>query len=138
MLNQVMAPVDFELAAEVHQHLEMHGINLHLGDGLKAIEAGQNKVLQVNTSSGLALETDLVILSIGVRPNSGLAKDAGLEMEPRGHICVNRQMQTSDPDIYAVGDAVQIDSCLTGKPTFLALAGPAAKQARIAADIWSA
>ena len=134
MLNQVMAPVDFELAAEVHQHLEMHGINLHLGDGLKAIEAGQNKVLQVNTSSGLALETDLVILSIGVRPNSSLAKDAGLEMEPRGHICVNRQMQTSDPDIYAVGDAVQVDSCLTGKPTFLALAGPAAKQARIAAD----
>ncbi|MDD2522226.1 MAG: FAD-dependent oxidoreductase [Anaerolineaceae bacterium] len=134
MLNQVMAPIDYELAAEVHQHLEMHGINLHLGDGLKAIEKGQNKVLQVNTSSGLALETDLVILSIGVRPNSKLAKDDGLEMEPRGHICVNSHMQTSDPDIYAVGDAVQVDSFLTGKPTFLALAGPASKQARIAAD----
>ena len=134
MLNQVMAPVDYELAAEVHQHLELHGVNLHLGDGLKSIETGARTLLQVNTSSGLELATDLVILSIGVRPNSNLAKDAGLEMEPRGHICVNSQMQTSDPDIYAVGDAVQIDSCLTGKPTSLALAGPAAKQARIAAD----
>lgn len=134
MLNQVMAPVDYELAAEVHQHLEMHGVNLHLGDGLKGIVDGQQSPLQVNTSSGLELATDLVILSIGVRPNSKLAKDAGLEMEPRGHIWVNNHMQTSDPDIYAVGDAVQIDSRLTGKPTFLALAGPASKQARVAAD----
>ena len=134
MLNQVMAPVDYELAAEVHQHLEMHGVNLHLGDGLKGIVDGQQSPLQVNTSSGLELATDLVILSIGVRPNSKLAKDAGLEMEPRGHIWVNNHMQTSDPDIYAVGDAVQIDSRLTGKPTFLALAGPASKQARVAVD----
>ena len=134
MLNQVMAPVDYELAAEVHQHLEMHGVNLHLGDGLKGILDGQQSPLQVNTSSGLELATDLVILSIGVRPNSKLAKDAGLEMEPRGHIWVNNHMQTSDPDIYAVGDAVQIDSRLTGKPTFLALAGPASKQARVAVD----
>ena len=134
MLNQVMAPVDYEIAAEVHQHLELHGVSLHLGDGLKSIESGAQSPLQVNTSSGLELAADLVILSIGVRPNSRLAKDAGLEMEPRGHICVNSHMQTSDPDIYAVGDAVQIDSCLTGKPTFLALAGPAAKQARVAAD----
>lgn len=134
MLNQVMAPVDYELAAEVHQHLEMHGVNLHLGDGLKGIVDGQQSPLQVNTSSGLELATDLVILSIGVRPNSKLAKDAGLEMEPRGHIIVNNHMQTSDPDIYAVGDAVQIESRLTGKPTFLALAGPASKQARVAAD----
>lgn len=134
MLNQVMAPLDYEMAAEVHEHLEMHGLELHLGDGLKSIEAGTKSSLQVNTSSGLELATDLVILSIGVRPNSKLAKDAGLEMEPRGHICVNSHMQTSDPDIYAVGDAVQIDSRLTGKPTFLALAGPASKQARVAAD----
>lgn len=134
MMDQVMAPVDYELAAEVHQHLELHGVNLHLGDGLKTIETGQNSPLQVNTSSGFKLETDLVILSIGVRPNTKLAKDAGLEMEPRGHICINDRMQTSDPDIYAVGDAVQVNASLTGKPTFLALAGPASKQARIAAD----
>ena len=134
MLNQVLAPVDYELAAEVHQHLGMHGVNLHLGDGLKSIESGAQSSLQVNTSSGLELATELVILSIGVRPNTKLAKEAGLEMEPRGHICVNSHLQTSDPDIYAVGDAVQINSYLTDKPTFLALAGPASKQARIAAD----
>jgi len=134
MLNQVLAPLDYELAAEVHEHLEMHGLELHLGDGLKSIEAGSGSALQVNTSSGLSIPADLVILSIGVRPNTKLAKDAGLEMEPRGHICTNSHMQTSDPDIYAVGDAVQIESCLTHQPTFLALAGPASKQGRIAAD----
>jgi NADPH-dependent 2,4-dienoyl-CoA reductase/sulfur reductase-like enzyme/peroxiredoxin family protein/rhodanese-related sulfurtransferase/TusA-related sulfurtransferase len=134
MLNQVMAPLDYELAAEVHEHLQMHGLGLHLGDGLKSIETGSDSALQVITSSGLNLPADMVILSIGVRPNSQLAKDAGLEVEPRGHICTNRRMQTSDPDIYAVGDAVQIESSLTGKPTFLALAGPASKQGRIAAD----
>jgi len=134
MLNQVMAPLDYELAAEVHEHLEMHGLGLHLGDGLKSIETGSESTLQVNTSSGLNIPADMVVLSIGVRPNSKLAKDAGLDTEPRGHICVNSHMQTSDADIYAVGDAVQIDSCLTGKPTFLALAGPASKQGRIAAD----
>lgn len=134
MLNQVMAPLDYELAAEVHEHLQMHGLGLHLGDGLKSIETGSDSALQVITSSGLNLPADMVILSIGVCPNSQLAKDAGLEVEPRGHICTNRRMQTSDPDIYAVGDAVQIESSLTGKPTFLALAGPASKQGRIAAD----
>ena len=134
MLNQVMAPLDYELAAEVHEHLQMHGLGLHLGDGLKSIETGSDSALQVITSSGLNLPADMVILSIGVRPNSQLAKDAGLEVEPRGHICTNRRMQTSDPDIYAVGDAVQIESSLTGKPTFLALAGPASKQGRSAAD----
>ena len=134
MLNQVMAPLDYEMAAEVHEHLEMHGLELHLGDGLKSIETGSESTLLVNTSSGLNIPADMLVLSIGVRPNSNLAKDAGLEVEPRGHICVNSRMQTSDPNIYAVGDAVQIDSCLTGKPTFLALAGPASKQGRIAAD----
>ena len=134
MLNQVMAPLDYEMAAVVHEHLEMHGLALHLGDGLKSIEEVEAGALRVNTASGLAIPTDMVVLAIGVRPNTKLAKEAGLEVEPRGHICTNAHMQTSDPDIYAVGDAVQIESCLTHQPTFLALAGPASKQGRIAAD----
>ncbi len=136
MLNQVMAPVDYEIAAAVHDHLELHGLELHLGDGLKSIEYGAGGTLQVNTASGASIPADMVILAIGVRPpNTKLAKEAGLEMEPRGHICTNNRMQTSDPDIYAVGDAVQIQSAITQKPTFLALAGPASKQGgRIAAD----
>ncbi len=134
MLNQVMAPVDYEIAAAVHDHLELHGLELHLGDGLKSIEYGAGGTLQVNTASGVSIPADMVILAIGVRPNTKLAKEAGLEIEPRGHICTNNRMQTSDPDIYAVGDAVQIQSAITQKPTFLALAGPASKQGRIAAD----
>ncbi len=114
MLNQVMAPVDYEIAAAVHDHLELHGLELHLGDGLKSIEYGAGGTLQVNTASGASIPADMVILAIGVRPpNTKLAKEAGLEMEPRGHICTNNRMQTSDPDIYAVGDAVQIQSAIT-------------------------
>ena len=134
MLNQVMAPLDYEMAAVVHEHLELHGLGLHLGDGLKSIEDGDGSPLKVNTASGLAIPADMVVLAIGVRPNTKLAKEAGLEVEPRGHICTNSRMQTSDPDIYAVGDVVQIESRITEKPTFLALAGPASKQGRIGAD----
>ena len=134
MLNQVMAPLDYEMAAVLHEHLAWHGLGLHLGDGLKSIEDGDSVSLKVNTASGLNIPADMVVLAIGVRPNTKLAKEAGLELEPRGHICTNSHMQTSDPDIYAVGDAVQIESRITKKPTFLALAGPASKQGRIAAD----
>lgn len=135
MLNQVMAPVDYEMAAEVHEHLALHGINLVLGDGLKAIEKVENAdSLKVQTASGRELETDLVVLAIGVRPNTKLAKESGIEVTQRGHIVTNERMQTSDPDIYAVGDAVQVKSAITGLPTTLALAGPASRQGRVAAD----
>jgi len=135
MLNQVMAPVDYEMAAEVHEHLALHGINLVLGDGLKAIEKVENAdSLKVQTASGRELETDLVVLAIGVRPNTKLAKESGIEVTQRGHIVTNERMQTSDPDIYAVGDVVQVKSAITGLPTTLALAGPASRQGRVAAD----
>ncbi len=135
MLNQVMAPVDYEMAVEVHEHLELHGIKLVLGDGLNAIEKVDGSgALKVLTCNGKELETDLVVLAIGVRPNTRLAKESGLDVTQRGHIVTNDRMQTSDPDIYAVGDAVQVKSAITGLPTSLALAGPASRQGRVAAD----
>jgi len=132
MLNQVMAPIDYEMAAMVHQHLQFKRIRLSLGDGLKSIHA--EKLLKVALNSGKIVETDLVILSVGVRPESILAKDAGLDLGARGAIIVNEHLQTSDPDIYALGDAVEVKNLISGKPANLPLAGPASKQARVAAD----
>ena len=133
MLPQVMAPFDFEMAQILHQHLTQHQVQLHLGDGLKGVQ-GSVEGLEVNLTSGTALVADLVILAIGVRPENTLAKDAGLELGPKGHIVTNAQMQTSDLDIYAVGDAAQVLNFQTQQPTSLALAGPASRQARVAAD----
>lgn len=134
MLNQVMAPVDYEMAALVHQHLTFKRIRLALGDGLKSIEEGESGWLKVGLSSGRSVDTEMVILSIGVRPENTLARDAGLELGLRGTIATNEHMQTSDPDIYAVGDAVEVTSRVTGQKTTLALAGPASREGRIAAD----
>ncbi|MEL7645961.1 MAG: FAD-dependent oxidoreductase [Anaerolineaceae bacterium] len=135
MLNQVMAPVDFELAAMVHHHLAFHKVGLVLGDGLKSIEmAEENGGLRVNLSSGKSLPTDMVVLAIGVRPETSLAKAAGLGLGVRGTIATNDQMQTSDADIYAVGDAVQLTHNILNQATFLALAGPASREGRTAAD----
>lgn len=135
MLNQIMAPVDFELAAVVHHHLAFHKVGLVLGDGLKSIEkVDADGSLQVNLASGEALPTDMVVLAIGVRPETSLAKAAGLELGVRGTIVTNDQMQTSDPDIYAVGDDAQVTHNILKQPTFLALAGPASREGRAAAD----
>lgn len=135
MLNQVMAPVDYEMAVEVHEHLKLHGIGLVLGDGLNAIEKVEGTgALKIITCNGNEMETDLVVLAIGVRPNTRLAKESGIEVTQRGHIVTNERMQTSDPDIYAVGDAVQVKSAITGLPTSLAMAGPASRQGRVTAD----
>lgn len=134
MLNQVLAPIDYEMAALVHQHLTFKKIRLALGDGLKSIAKGEDGWLEVGTSSGRKVDAQMVILSIGVRPENQLAKDAGLELGARGLIKTNEHMQTSDPDIYAVGDAAEVTSMVTGEPTGLALAGPASRQGRTAAD----
>ncbi len=135
MLNQIMAPVDFELAAVVHHHLAFHKVGLVLGDGLKSIEkVDADGSLQVNLASGEALPTDMVVLAIGVRPETSLAKAAGLELGVRGTIVTHAQMQTSDPDIYAVGDDAQVTHNILKQPTFLALAGPASREGRAAAD----
>ena len=132
MLNQVMAPIDYEMAAMVHQHLDFKHVRLALGDGIQSIH--KNGSLSVTLQSGKQVETDLVILSVGVRPENFLAKDASLELGARGAISVNEHMQTNDPDIYAIGDAVSVKNIISGKEVNLPLAGPASKQARITAD----
>jgi NADPH-dependent 2,4-dienoyl-CoA reductase/sulfur reductase-like enzyme len=133
MLDQVMPPLDPEMAAYAQAHLKDQGVDLILGDGVQSFRR-ENDLLTVATASGREISCGLVILSIGVRPESGLAKDAGLELGERGHIKVDASLRTSDPDIFAAGDAVEVTDRVTGMPTATALAGPANKQARIAAD----
>jgi NADPH-dependent 2,4-dienoyl-CoA reductase/sulfur reductase-like enzyme/rhodanese-related sulfurtransferase len=133
MLDQVMAPVDYEMAAIVHAHLKEKGVGLILGDGVKSFSMSGNQV-RVTTGKGVEVKCDMVILSIGIRAESILAKNAGLNTGKRGGIVVDSGMRTSDPDIYAVGDAVEVRDYVSGFPVMTALAGPANKQARIAAD----
>jgi NADPH-dependent 2,4-dienoyl-CoA reductase/sulfur reductase-like enzyme/rhodanese-related sulfurtransferase len=133
-LSQVMPPLDPEMAAPVMGHLAGRGIELRLGDGLAAIDAEAGGRLTVVTESGARIPADLVILAIGVRPEVGLARAAGLAVGPRGGIVVDEHMRTSDPRIWAVGDAVEVQDVLTGQETTLPLAGPANRQGRIAAD----
>jgi NADPH-dependent 2,4-dienoyl-CoA reductase/sulfur reductase-like enzyme/rhodanese-related sulfurtransferase len=133
MLDHVMAPLDFEMAALVHRHLRDTGICLVLGDGLRRIEQNEKR-LTATCASGKTLQADMVVLAIGVVPESTLAKTAGLDLGARGHVIVNKHMQTSDPDIYAVGDVVQVLNAVTLRETAIPLAGPANRQARIAAD----
>ncbi len=132
MQDQVMAPIDKDMAAEVHKHMNIHGVELLLGTALKAVtEKGNKMVVETDKST---FETDMVVMAIGVRPESDIAKNAGLEIGPRGHIIVNDQMLTSDKDIYAVGDAIEIVDFMTGNKGAVPLAGPANKQGRLVAD----
>ncbi len=133
MGSQVMAPLDPEMAAIVHAHLKERGVNLVLGQRVESINS-RDGGLSVKTSGGAEYGCDLVISAIGIAPENKLAKEAGLELGPRGHIRVDATMTTSDPNIFAVGDAVEISDFVTGFPTSVALAGPANKQGRIAAD----
>ncbi|NLB67540.1 MAG: CoA-disulfide reductase [Bacteroidales bacterium] len=133
MADQVMAPLDYSMAAIVHQHLRDKQVDLVLRDGVKTFEEISDGIT-VNLNSGRAIETDMVLLSIGVRPETGLAAQAGLTIGESGGIRVNSYMQTSDKDIYALGDAVEIMNPLTGKPARIPLAGPANKQGRIVAN----
>lgn len=132
LMDHVIATIDYDMACDVHNHLRQKGVNLILKDGVKAIEdnASGLKVTLGNSE----LFCDMVILSVGVKPESALAVQAGLSVNPRGAIVVNKQMQTSDENIYAVGDAVEITDTITGEKGFVPLAGPANKQGRIAAD----
>ena len=133
MANQVMAPLDFSMAAIVHRQLTDKGVGLHLEDGVSRFEEKDGGVT-VHLRSGKQIATDMVFLSIGVRPETKLAKDAGLAIGERGGIAVNDYMQTSDADIYALGDAVEVRHLVTGQPALIPLAGPANKQGRIVAD----
>lgn len=133
MADQVMAPLDFEMAAEVHQHLKDKRVGLLLNDAVAAFKRDAGGLV-VQMQSGKTLQADLVILSIGVRPDSKLAADAGLDLANNKAILVNSHLQTSDPDIYAVGDAIALPNPITKKTMSTYLAGPANKQGRIAAD----
>lgn len=133
MANQVMAPLDFSMAAIVHRQLTDKGVGLHLEDGVSRFEEKDGGVT-VHLRSGKQIATDMVLLSIGVRPETKLAKDVGLAIGERGGITVNDYMQTSDADIYALGDAVEVRHLVTGQPALIPLAGPANKQGRIVAD----
>ncbi|HRX16713.1 MAG TPA: FAD-dependent oxidoreductase, partial [Spirochaetota bacterium] len=132
MLDQVMAPLDYEMACIAHNHLRVKGVDLQLGEQVKSF-AEKGDHITVNLESGKSIDTGIVILSIGVRPETKLAKDCGLELSDRGAILVNEYMQTSDPNIYAVGDAIAFTNPLSGVITNTLLAGPANLQARIAA-----
>ena len=131
--DQVMAPVDPEMAEILHNNIRSNGVGLYLADGVASFE-DKGTTVDVKLSSGTVLSADIVILSIGVRPNSQIAKEAGLELNARGGIIVNDHMQTADPDIYAAGDVVEVEDFIFGDRTMVPLAGPANKQARIVAD----
>ena len=135
MLNQVLPPVDKEHARVVEAHLEKHGVRLALGDGVAGFKPAANRAIEVETQSGKTYPADVVILALGVRPDTTLAKLAGLVIGERGGIRVDDQMRTSDPDIFAVGDAIEVKDFVTGQWSLIALAGPANRQGRIAADV---
>ncbi|AET69707.1 NAD(FAD)-dependent dehydrogenase [Desulfosporosinus orientis DSM 765] len=134
MSNQVMAPLDYEMAAILHEHIFNKGINLILEDGVKSFAKTENGAL-ITLQSGQEVQADLTILAIGVKPEIKLAKEAGLTIGELGGIKVNERLQTSDPNIYAVGDVIEVKHLVTGQAALLPLAGPANKQGRIVADI---
>ncbi|WP_427981502.1 FAD-dependent oxidoreductase [Agarivorans sp.] len=143
---QIMAPVDPEMASPLHQELRHHGVDLRLGVALEAVfaPAGEetkeelanedSEILQLRLSNGEVLETELLIMAIGVKPETTLAKLAGLELGELGGIKVNAKLQTSDPAIYAVGDAIEDPEFVTGDAALIPLAGPANRQGRMAAN----
>ena len=131
---QLVDPIDPEMARYVERHVEKHGVRLVLADGAASFEQVADGSLEVHTQSGRLFPADIVVLGIGVRPETALAKEAGLEIGERGGIRVNDHMRTSDPDIFAVGDAVEVRDTVTGQWSLIALAGPANRQGRIAAD----
>ena len=130
---QLMNPFDPDMAAFIHSEMRKHGVKLVLGRAVEGFEENEGGV-DVLLRDNAPLHGDIVVLAIGVSPDTGLAKEAGLELGIKGSIVVNDRMESSVPDIYAVGDAVQVKHCVTGQDALISLAGPANKQGRIAAD----
>lgn len=131
--KQLMKPFDSDMAAFIHNEMRKHGVKLALGHTVEGFEETEDGV-QVLLKDEAPLRADMVVLAIGVTPDTRLAKEAGLELGVKGSILVNDKMETSAPDIYAVGDAVQVKHFVTGQETLISLAGPANKQGRIAAN----
>jgi NADPH-dependent 2,4-dienoyl-CoA reductase/sulfur reductase-like enzyme/rhodanese-related sulfurtransferase len=134
-LPQLLGPLDHEVARLVEEHVKRHGVNVVLNDGAAGFAQLDRGAIEVTTQSGKTYPADIVILAIGVRPDTTLAKAAGLEIGERGGIRVDEHMQTSDPDIFAVGDVIEVKDIVTGEWSLMALAGPANRQGRIAADV---
>lgn len=134
MAKQAMNVVDFEMASMVHREVAMHSVDLHLEDGVSEFTPGANGGVTAKLSSGKTIEADLVLLSIGVKPNTAFIADSGIELGKRGHILVDDALRTNQQDIYAAGDAIEVLHPLTQKQTAIPLAGPANKQGRIVAD----
>jgi NADPH-dependent 2,4-dienoyl-CoA reductase/sulfur reductase-like enzyme/rhodanese-related sulfurtransferase len=132
---QLLGPIDEEMARLVEGHVARHGVQLELNDGAAGFRQLEGGAIEVQTSSGKTHAADIVILAIGVRPDTALAKMAGLEVGARGGIRVDEHMRTSDPDIFAVGDAIEVKDFVTGQWSLVALAGPANRQGRMAADV---
>ena len=135
MADQVLTPLDPEYGRLVGDFLERHGVHVALGDGVADFEQSEDDALTVSTQAGKRYPADVVILALGVRPDTTLARMAGIEVGERGGIRVDEHMRTSDPDIFAVGDAVEVKDFVTGEWSLIALAGPANRQARIAAEV---
>jgi NADPH-dependent 2,4-dienoyl-CoA reductase/sulfur reductase-like enzyme/peroxiredoxin family protein/rhodanese-related sulfurtransferase/TusA-related sulfurtransferase len=136
MANQVLNNLDYEMAAQVHQELRDQGVNLVLGNGVTAIRETE-RALEISLNDRRTLNADLVVMAVGVRPEVRLAAEAGLELGPTGALRVDRRLRTSDSDIYAVGDAIEITEIIVEKRCWVPLAGPANRQGRILADILS-
>jgi NADPH-dependent 2,4-dienoyl-CoA reductase/sulfur reductase-like enzyme/rhodanese-related sulfurtransferase len=134
MQKHVMPAIDEEMAAPIHAHLKSSGILLHLGSPVKSFQQLESGKILITLKSGTTEQVDMVILSIGVRPEIELARSAGLKIGALGGIQVDEFMQTSDPHIWAVGDAVEVKDCITGVNNLIPLAGPANRQGRVAAD----
>ncbi|MGP6139292.1 MULTISPECIES: FAD-dependent oxidoreductase [unclassified Jeotgalibaca] len=132
MAPQVMPNIDFEMAQQLHTQIDMHGVNLILNDGLKEIQDNGTKLI---LTSGKELTTDMTVLSIGVTPENSLAKASGIELGFKGAIKVNEQLETNFPDIYAIGDVIEVKDFVDQSPTNIPLAWPANRQGRLVADI---
>jgi NADPH-dependent 2,4-dienoyl-CoA reductase/sulfur reductase-like enzyme/rhodanese-related sulfurtransferase/TusA-related sulfurtransferase len=133
MTNQVMNLLDFEMAALVHRELRMKQIEIHLEDAVTAFERAASGAVTARLKSGTAISADLVMLSIGVKPNTGFLVGSAIELGPRGHIVVDDRLRTSNEHVYAAGDAIEVINPISGKKAAIPLAGPANKQGRIAA-----
>ncbi|MCX6086310.1 MAG: DsrE/DsrF/DrsH-like family protein, partial [Caldiserica bacterium] len=134
MLPQVLAFLDPDIAAYAHQELQIHGVDLRLGDGVKSFVKNGDRTLTVTLTSGAQLAADLVILAIGVRPNTHIAEHAGLTIGTSHGVLVDEHLRTSDPDVYAIGDVIEVEHFVTKSRALIPLAGPANRQARIAAN----
>ena len=133
--DHVLSPLDPEIACLVQEHIKRHGVKVAANDGVVGFKQLEDGVIEVQTGSGKTYPAEIVILAIGVRPDTTLAKTAGLTIGERGGIRVDEQMRTSDPDIFAVGDVVEVKDFMTDQWSLIALAGPANRQGRIAADV---